>query len=228
MTAVNATVAPDAVWLSTDSAITAGMRCDLMATAARVSHGGEISRVEREPGTPPPEIAGHLCKVWSWPERRLIMAGTGALSMIHGVGTGLSAVSLGGLDSTVEELPDALGGAAEALPGQPILILLAGWSEREDRALAFAFASGDGFEPCRIDRGHSITPYPPALSSGTRSLWTMSAHGGDALVEGFHRRLAEDQAAWARERGIAAIGGMLRLAKVDRGGVALRTIGTLD
>lgn len=228
MTAVNVTVTPTCAWVSADSAMTAHTSFDRMVTVA-MDGGFHAPDTHRRRGEPPPAICGYAGKISILPARRLIVTGAGALAPVLGVRRGLEAVDTGGLDQTADEMPDILRGVAAAMPGQPMRIFVAGWSEREDRALAFMFLDADGFAPHRLDQGHTVGPLPPtsAMSRGTEILWALSANGGDLEVESFHRSLARDQATWSMAHSISAVGGELWFARVDRDGVTMRNLGII-
>lgn len=229
MTLLVATVTPTSAWLTTDSGAfepdPAGM---VEASTSEGPATAPQGRQEGRPGT----LVCLAPKLLVLPQARLAAAGAGHRLALLAV-AGELALAGHGLDALVPGLPAYLNGMVRELPGgrRNLLLMLVGWSDREQRVCGFGYASGEGFEPRELV-GHSWTPSPDPEAPGYDRLRLLAktAAAGE-LVETFHAEVASN-IAWSTAAGRQSPGfgvaGAIVCARVDRDGVVRRQIADLD
>ncbi|QJX01826.1 hypothetical protein HML84_04850 [Alcanivorax sp. IO_7] len=106
-----------------------------------------------------------------------------------------------------------------------LIILHAGWSEREGRVIGYAYDKANDFEPIRLDQGHTFVPQPSDQAPGYDRLAELSEKAATGQnMQGFHTALLRNQL-WSYQNGYLpagrAIGDTLSIATVDSEGARL-------
>lgn len=229
MTLLLATVAPNFALLSQDTAFggKATASPELLAREA-VTAGGFAG--DAMPGVPGGEVAPidhHRAKIQLIPGLRVAIGGAGCVVthfrwLEHLVGAGV-----GSIEDIAAAAPELLAGAWSSGVAGPYMAVAVGWSDIKGQPLGFAFASGEGFAPRRIEpsSGHALHPGPATDDHATypwvEKLWVQAAHGEGTLQ--FHRAYGANVAhAWGAgryPRGMV-VGGFLQSVRVTREGVS--------
>lgn len=224
-----ATVTPTSAWLTADSGVFAVDPAGMVE--ASTSEGTTTAPQGHQEGRPGKLV--HLApKVLVLPQARLAAAGAGHRLALLAV-AGELALAGHGLDETVAGLPDYLAGMVRELPEgrRNLMLLLIGWSDREQCAKGFAYASGEAFEPRELS-GNCWTPHPDPEAPGYDRLRLLAkAAEAGQLVPEFHLEFARN-VAWSTAAGHQrpgfGVAGAIVCARVDRDGAARRQIGSLD
>lgn len=228
MTLLCCTVTPTTAWLTTDSGAfeldPGGM------PEAATSEGTATPPQGRQEGDP----ARLVClgaKLLVMPQGRVALAGAGHRLALLAV-AGEVALAGHGFDALVPGLPSYLNGMVRELPEdrRNLLLMVFGFSDREQRALGFAYASGEGFAP-RALTGHCWMPNPDPEAPGYDRLRLLArtAEAGQ-LVPELHLEVARN-VAWSTAAGHQrpgfGVAGPIACAKVDRHGASRFQIGDL-
>jgi hypothetical protein len=130
----------------------------------------------------------------------------------------------GDVTDIAEQVPSQLRQLVRTVPTlvPELVIVHAGWSEREGRVIGYAYERSTDFKPIRLDGGHTHVPVanPNAPDYGRlRDLWTEALEG--RRIEEFHAALFANQR-WSYTQGLLRAGAHISddysLASVDRHG----------
>lgn len=229
MTAINVTVVQDAAWLSADGAVSAeapaGMVTPQLSSDVEAIRRGTFATTLG----PAPRVSYYARKLVRL-GRRMVVTSTGHLWPLLELGSLLEEAAWG-LDEAVARAPGELQRiVAESALEAAGAIVLAGWSDAEDRALAFALAMG-GSVAQRLPDGHATMPLPDHRDPAYPELFALYSAPAGQHVEELHQALVLNQAAAARRgayRVPIAIGGDVLMMRVTRHGVDERVLVNLD
>lgn len=229
MTLLLATVAPGFALLSQDTAFgaRATASAELLAREVVTADGFAGDAMPGAPGGEVAPIDHHRAKIQLIPGLRTAVGGAGCVaSHFRRLGRMVGA-GVGSIEDIAAAAPELLAAAWSSGAVGPYMAVAVGWSDIEGRPLGFAFASGEGFAPRRMEprSGHALHPGPatddPATYPWAETLWVQAAYGEGALQ--FHRAYGANVAhAWAAgryPRGMV-IGGFLQSVRVTREGVS--------
>lgn len=229
MTALIATITPDAAWLSQDTLAAAPTGGKPAFGAGSVSSDAAACAASAFTGDgAPPEIAplGFVSKIAVVPHLNIVAGAAGDYLAAQLWGQVLAReVPV----DDIAELPAwagaALADTMDIAGAEELMVVCLGWSQRLGRCAGYAFGAEDGFAPVELTEGHS---FMPALDAAGRhydeicETWTPACDGIE--VERFHRLAALNQHdSFARGRFAAGrgIGGRLVTARVDANGIAV-------
>lgn len=233
MTLLNATVTPEAGWLSTDEAFgtrPAGVELPRATVGSVAQATADLGGHRAERGA---KAAAFGRKFLALPKQKLVAGGAGSLALWL-AWCGALATQEHGLDAAAELSPVWLRDLATLQPDAELQALLVGWSVRRRRALGYAFVSASDFEPVEVARNHVMSPMPPPDDTGELARLSRDAAEGWRVeawrVEAFHTALARVQKAGS-ERGMYGAAhvaaGRLWLVRVDRDGIDARPVADL-
>lgn len=180
MTAIILTVTPERAVMTTDR---------------------RIDTNQSVPGYP----EGVIQKVDALPERSMLVAVAGSLVRSQAWSKLLrEEVPAGDIDGIRDHVPEYLNQVLQIAPApnHPELIVIhAGYSQRQGRVVGYAYQSANGFVPTPLNAGHTMMPQVDPEAPGYRELaehWPRAVQG--AHVEGFHDRVLANQI-WQGKQG---------------------------
>lgn len=198
MTLLVATVAPGFAILTQDTAWGVAEKAapELLARCAVTADGFSP---DAYPGAPGGEVAPttfHGGKIVVRPGLKAAVGGAGCMATHVGFSYALAERGVATIEEIVEEAPQMLTRAWSGEHGGYMAVTV-GWSDIEQRAIGFAFASGEGFAPRRMEQGsgHALHPAPAMddpYYQWVESMWQDAACGHGTLP--FHRLYAENVA----------------------------------
>ncbi|MDA3919937.1 MAG: hypothetical protein PF501_04540 [Salinisphaera sp.] len=216
MTTLNLTITPSRAWMTQDRAAYHHETAlpDMSVKGADADHPGES--------------LGELCKIATYPERRLLVGCAGSLLYARTWQWWLNNHSDGDIDAVNEKAPEVLRELVmtqKSLTSE-LIVLHAGFSRADKRVIGYCYDWQREFEPVRLDfGGHTLMPVvdPRAPDYWHLSSTWMSASEGKS-VELFHERLQANQR-WQCDNGLLRAGVKLSdaydLATVTEHGVTL-------
>lgn len=229
MTLLCCTVTPEAAWLSTDSGV---FELDPAGMVEASTSEGTTTAPQGCQESRPGKLVCLGAKLLVLPQARLALAGAGHRLALLAV-AGEVALAGHGFDELTVGLPDYLNGMVRELPEgrRNLLLMVVGFSDREQRVRGFAYASGENFEPRELS-GNCWTPSPDPEAPGYDRLRLLArAAEAGQLVETFHAELARN-VAWSTAAGHQrpgfGVAGPIVCARIDQHGAARRQIGSLE
>jgi hypothetical protein len=227
MTLLLATVAPGFALLSQDTAFgaTGTASAELLVREAVTADGFAGDTMPSAPGGEVALIDHHRAKIQLIPGLRGAIGGAGCVATHFRWLERLVTAGVDSIEAIAAAAPELLAGAWSRGAAGPYMAVAVGWSDIEGQPLGFAFASGEGFAPRRIEpgSGHALHPGPAtedAAYDELAAMWGPAALGHGALP--FHRAYGANVArAWSAgryPRGMV-VGGFLQTVTITEDGV---------
>lgn len=229
MTCLNVTITPERAVMTQDRGLYVDQAApmdtaptaDLEAASATTFTGNG----ERSTG----RKLGEVDKITPFPSRRFLVGASGGYAHTRLLPVVISVqLPEGDISDIAEKLPAVLQNLVDTVSSagvDELLVIVAGWSAREGRALGYAYERSQGFAPIRLDAGHTHMPVVNPSAPGYQALtqeWMDALEGRN--IEAFHRSLLANQF-WSYENGLLRQGGHLTpsysIGSVDEGGVRL-------